>query len=283
MASWKVGPALAAGNSVVLKPAEQSPLSALRLGRARRRGGDPRWRAPGRAGLRRDGRPGDRPAHRRRHGRVHRLDRGRQALPPLLGRVEHEARRARVRRQVAAHRDAGLRRPGRGREGGRVGRSSTTRARSATPGRASSSTRPSRTSCSRGSSPSPRGSSRATRSTRDQMGAIVDERSWTGCSATSSRARARAPSSISAAAGCARTGRLLCRADDLRRGLERHAIAREEIFGPVLSTISFDRRATKRSGSRTTRSTVSPAADVDERRRRGRIARRGRSGRASSG
>jgi 4-guanidinobutyraldehyde dehydrogenase / NAD-dependent aldehyde dehydrogenase len=31
MASWKVGPALAAGNSIVLKPAEQSPLTALRL------------------------------------------------------------------------------------------------------------------------------------------------------------------------------------------------------------------------------------------------------------
>ncbi|CAA9541281.1 MAG: Aldehyde dehydrogenase [uncultured Thermoleophilia bacterium] len=32
MAAWKLGPALAAGNSVVLKPAEQSPLTALRLG-----------------------------------------------------------------------------------------------------------------------------------------------------------------------------------------------------------------------------------------------------------
>jgi acyl-CoA reductase-like NAD-dependent aldehyde dehydrogenase len=31
MAVWKVGPALAAGNSVILKPAEQSPLTALRL------------------------------------------------------------------------------------------------------------------------------------------------------------------------------------------------------------------------------------------------------------
>jgi gamma-glutamyl-gamma-aminobutyraldehyde dehydrogenase len=31
MATWKIAPALAAGNSVVLKPAEQSPLSALRL------------------------------------------------------------------------------------------------------------------------------------------------------------------------------------------------------------------------------------------------------------
>jgi phenylacetaldehyde dehydrogenase len=32
MASWKLGPALAAGVTVVLKPAEQTPLSALRLG-----------------------------------------------------------------------------------------------------------------------------------------------------------------------------------------------------------------------------------------------------------
>jgi len=32
MACWKVAPALAAGNSIVLKPAEQSPLTALKLG-----------------------------------------------------------------------------------------------------------------------------------------------------------------------------------------------------------------------------------------------------------
>jgi len=32
MAAWKLGPALATGNCVVLKPAEQTPLSALRLG-----------------------------------------------------------------------------------------------------------------------------------------------------------------------------------------------------------------------------------------------------------
>jgi acyl-CoA reductase-like NAD-dependent aldehyde dehydrogenase len=32
MAVWKVGPALACGNSLVLKPAEQTPLTALRLG-----------------------------------------------------------------------------------------------------------------------------------------------------------------------------------------------------------------------------------------------------------
>jgi phenylacetaldehyde dehydrogenase len=32
MATWKLGPALATGNTVVLKPAEQTPLGALRLG-----------------------------------------------------------------------------------------------------------------------------------------------------------------------------------------------------------------------------------------------------------
>jgi aldehyde dehydrogenase (NAD+) len=32
MASWKLAPALTAGNVVILKPAEQTPLSALRLG-----------------------------------------------------------------------------------------------------------------------------------------------------------------------------------------------------------------------------------------------------------
>ena len=32
MAAWKIAPALAAGNSVILKPSEKSPLTALRLG-----------------------------------------------------------------------------------------------------------------------------------------------------------------------------------------------------------------------------------------------------------
>jgi aldehyde dehydrogenase (NAD+) len=31
MIVWKLGPALAAGNTVVLKPAEQTPLTALRM------------------------------------------------------------------------------------------------------------------------------------------------------------------------------------------------------------------------------------------------------------
>lgn len=32
MQAWKLAPALATGNTVVLKPAEQTPLSALRVG-----------------------------------------------------------------------------------------------------------------------------------------------------------------------------------------------------------------------------------------------------------
>lgn len=41
MAAWKLGPALAAGNSVILKPAEQSPLSALQLGELAAQAGIP--------------------------------------------------------------------------------------------------------------------------------------------------------------------------------------------------------------------------------------------------
>ncbi len=111
MACWKLGPALATGNSVILKPAEQSPLTAIRLAELAVEAGIPEGVLQRRAGLRRDRRPGARPPHGRGHDRLHRLDRGRQVLPPLLRRVEHEAGRARVRRQVAEHRHRRLRRP----------------------------------------------------------------------------------------------------------------------------------------------------------------------------
>src|SRR5271155_5786257 len=41
IAAWKLGPALVAGNSVILKPAEQSPLGALFLGRLGKEAGLP--------------------------------------------------------------------------------------------------------------------------------------------------------------------------------------------------------------------------------------------------
>ncbi len=54
MAAWKLGPALATGNTVVLKPAEQTPLTALRLGELIQQAGLPGWRGQHRPGLRRD-------------------------------------------------------------------------------------------------------------------------------------------------------------------------------------------------------------------------------------
>ena len=45
MAAWKVAPALAAGCTIVLKPAEQTPLTALRLGELALEAGHPRGRA----------------------------------------------------------------------------------------------------------------------------------------------------------------------------------------------------------------------------------------------
>ena len=42
MAAWKLAPALAAGCTIVLKPAEQTPLSALRLGELIQEAGFPR-------------------------------------------------------------------------------------------------------------------------------------------------------------------------------------------------------------------------------------------------
>ena len=122
MASWKLGPALATGNSVVLKPAEQSSLTALKLAELAAEAGLPDGVLQVVPGLRRDGGPRARPASRRRHGRVHRLDRGGQALPALQRRVEHEAARARVRRQVAERRLSRLRRSRRRRAGGGLGR-----------------------------------------------------------------------------------------------------------------------------------------------------------------
>ncbi|WP_413616392.1 aldehyde dehydrogenase [Halomonas cupida] len=42
MTAWKIGPALAAGNSVILKPSEKSPLSALRLAQLAQEAGIPK-------------------------------------------------------------------------------------------------------------------------------------------------------------------------------------------------------------------------------------------------
>ena len=91
IASWKLAPALAAGNTVVLKPAELTPLTALQFERIALEAGIPEGVVnvvvgPGLDGGRAAGR-----ASRRREGRVHGLDRGRPV----------DRRRARRRRSSA--------------------------------------------------------------------------------------------------------------------------------------------------------------------------------------
>ena len=89
MAVWKIGPALAAGNTVVLKPSELTPLTTPAHGRAGRRrvpaGGPERGHRTGRDGRRRAGRApagAHGLAHRRRgHRQAHRGQRRPVARP----------------------------------------------------------------------------------------------------------------------------------------------------------------------------------------------------------
>ena len=164
MAIWKIGPALAAGNTVVLKPSEQTPMTAARLaeiaGRAppgrraqrdlrpRRAGGRgagaPPRRRHGVADRRRGHRQGDR-AHRGRHAQARAPRAGRQGAgrwcsttptwrprsraSKVRGLLQH--RPGLHRGQPRAGRAGGLRRlrgrPGRRRAvaGGRATRSTT--------------------------------------------------------------------------------------------------------------------------------------------------------------
>ena len=102
MASWKLGPALACGNTVILKPAEQTPLTALAARRIDSRGRTARGRGQHHHRLRPRRRKLDRGTSGYRQGRVHRLDRSRQDHPQGLG-GQSQARVARARRQIAQH------------------------------------------------------------------------------------------------------------------------------------------------------------------------------------
>ncbi len=75
--SWKMGPALAAGNCLVLKPAELTPLTTLRVAELAAKVGLSARGHQYHAGLRRDRRPISRRAWRHRQSVVHRLDRDR--------------------------------------------------------------------------------------------------------------------------------------------------------------------------------------------------------------
>ena len=87
MLAWKIAPALACGNTVVLKPAETTPLTALLFAEICQQADLP----PGVVNIvtgAGDDRPRAGRAPGRRQGRVHRLDRGRQGDRPLHRRHE---------------------------------------------------------------------------------------------------------------------------------------------------------------------------------------------------
>ena len=115
LATWKCAPALAAGCTVVLKPAEETPLTALRLGELALEAGISQGRAErrDRHGPDRGRRPVG--ASQRRQGHVHGLHRGGAADRPGLRR-QHEEGHRRTRRQVPGDRPPG-RRSGRGDRG----------------------------------------------------------------------------------------------------------------------------------------------------------------------
>ena len=136
IAGWGFAPALAAGNTVVLKPAELTPLTAMRLGRAGARGRAARGRVPGAAGQGlRGGRAVRRPTRRSARScftgstEVGQADHGRLRRPGQAG----DARAGRQERQHRVRR----RRPRAGRGDRAVRACSTTPGRTAAPGRGS--------------------------------------------------------------------------------------------------------------------------------------------------
>ena len=258
MAAWKLGPALAAGCTVVLKPAEQTPLSALRLGELALEVGFP----PGVLNvLTGDGATGaalvDHPG----------VDKIAFTGSTVVGREigakagrRAQARHARARRQVAQH-DPPRRRHRGGREGRlpgdllqlrpglqrrlaavRAGRASSTRSLSALAEAANA--------AAARAGPRPRHAARAAgvrRAARPRDG-LHRVRPRAGRRAARRRRAALADSGGYFVAPTLFTAT----SDELR-------IAREEIFGPVLVASPYD--PSRRSPSApTTPNTASPPA-----------------------
>ena len=132
MLSWKIAPALAAGNTVVLKPAETTPLTALLFAEICQQADLPAGVVNILTGAGETGAAPRRP-RRRRQDRLHRLDRRRQADRPHHRR-HPQARDARARRQGAPTSSSTTPRSTRPSRGSSTG-SSSTRATSAAPGR----------------------------------------------------------------------------------------------------------------------------------------------------
>ena len=202
------------------------------------------------------------------------------------GAVEHEARLARVRRQEPEHRLRRLPRPATPRRARPRAASSSTRARSAPPARAAGRRARSRTSSSR------TGHRRRAKTCSPAIRSIPTTRigrdgrqtpAASACMGYIETGRTEgAELHRSAAARAHRHRRLLRRAHRLRRVRNDMTIAREEIFGPVLSTIAFDCRG--RGGDGRQRHDLRPGGrGLDRQTSTPRTASRARSARASCG
>ena len=101
IACWKSAPALACGNAMIFKPAELTPLTAMKLEEVYTAAGVPSGRVPGRAGPRRH-RAAAHPPPADPQDLPHRGGRHRQGRDGRCGRLS-QTRDARARGQVAPH------------------------------------------------------------------------------------------------------------------------------------------------------------------------------------
>ena len=264
MAAWKIAPALACGNTVVLKPAETTPLTALLLAQ-HHRGGGASARASSTSSPARARRAPRSPAHPgvdkvaftgspRSASASSGRSRGRRRSSRWSSAARRRTSSSPTRRSI---------RPSRGSSTA----STSTRATSAAPARGCSSRR----ACTTSSSASSRDRIATLRvgdplDKNTDVGAINSKaqldkiRELVASGEDEGAERSRAP--------CALPAKGYWFAPTFFTGVAQSSrIAREEIFGPVLSC-SRSARPTRRSRRRTTRCTASPPASGPTRARR---------------
>ncbi len=236
LSTWKTAPALAAGCTVVLKPAEWSPLSCSLLADLVAEAGLPARRLQRRSGDRRGGGRGARRAPAGPSRLVHRLARD-GAADRRRGGPEHRSVHRRARRQEPLRRLRG-RRPRRGRaQGGRP-----VRRRGPGVPRRNPPPRPGErlaTSSSRGSTPTP--TSTCSGDPRDD--APRSRRSSTPTTSPASRAsssgRARPATAIVRGGRRAELGGLWYEPTLVEPRSNDAEIVQREVFGPVLTIQTF--------------------------------------------
>ena len=242
MAAWKAAPALAAGNSLVIKPAELTSLSAIRLAELACEAGLPDGVLNVVPGL------GETAGQALgRHPDVDvvtftGLDRGRPAVPALLGGEQPQAGRPRMRRQEPAGRDGRRRRTSTWSPSNVVTAGYANMGENCTCGSRLIVHRSCATSC----SSARRGHRRLDRG-RPAGPATPDRpddrasRTWTRSSATSRPAARRVPRVVAGGERALPDSGGYFVEPTVFDGVDNSmTIAREEIFGPVISTIPFD-------------------------------------------